>query len=209
MGPQCEDGYTKIANELLEALCQIRIPGESMQIFLTILRKTYGYGKKEDRIALSQFVEATGVSKTHVLRAIDKLVDMNIVTKNGNGYIVSYGINKIYQEWKPLPKKGTFPKKVIIVTNKGNKRTPKRDIQKKKENKERGIIPPPIESVIEYCLQRNRGVDPEKWYDHYTSNGWKVGKTKMVDWRAAVRTWERNQGGTTDDFKERFLAGGC
>ena len=136
MGPQCEDGYTKVANELLDALCLIRIPGESMQIFLTILRKTYGYGKKEDRIALSQFVEATGVSKTHVLRAIDKLVDMNIVTKNGKGYIVSYGINKIYQEWKPLPKKGTFPKKGIIVPNKGNKRTPKRDIQKKKEKKE-------------------------------------------------------------------------
>ncbi|MBI5447822.1 MAG: replication protein [Gammaproteobacteria bacterium] len=63
--PQCEDGYTKIANELLEALARIRIPGETHQVLDTVLRKTYGYGKKEDAISLSQFVLATGLSKSH------------------------------------------------------------------------------------------------------------------------------------------------
>lgn len=52
--------------------------------------------------------------------------------------------------------------------------------------------PPTIEEVRAYCLERGNSVDAERWYNHYRSNGWMVGKTKMVDWKAAVRTWERN-----------------
>ena len=52
--------------------------------------------------------------------------------------------------------------------------------------------PPTIEEVRAYCLERGNSVDAERWYNHYRANGWMVGKTKMVDWKAAVRTWERN-----------------
>ena len=48
------------------------------------------------------------------------------------------------------------------------------------------------EEVAEYCKQRKNNVDPDAWYDHYSSNGWMVGRTKMKDWKAAVRTWERS-----------------
>lgn len=62
--------------------------------------------------------------------------------------------------------------------------------------KERARVPrftPPTEAeVADYCRERGRGVDPERWFAHYTSNGWRVGKNPMRDWRAAVRTWERN-----------------
>jgi len=51
---------------------------------------------------------------------------------------------------------------------------------------------PSLEQVRSYCRERNNGVDPEQWYDYYSSNGWKVGKNSMKDWKAAVRTWERN-----------------
>jgi hypothetical protein len=51
---------------------------------------------------------------------------------------------------------------------------------------------PTLDEVTAYCRERKNGVDPQKWIDHYTSNGWKVGKNKMVDWKAAVRTWENN-----------------
>ena len=52
--------------------------------------------------------------------------------------------------------------------------------------------PPTIEEVRAYCLERGNSVDAELWHNHYRANGWMVGKTKMVDWKAAVRTWERN-----------------
>lgn len=50
---------------------------------------------------------------------------------------------------------------------------------------------PSLEEVAEYCEERQNGIDPNKWYDFYTSNGWKVGKNPMKDWKAAVRTWEK------------------
>ena len=50
---------------------------------------------------------------------------------------------------------------------------------------------PTLEEVSAYCLERGKGVDPQQWFDHYSANGWKVGKNPMRDWKAAVRTWER------------------
>jgi hypothetical protein len=52
---------------------------------------------------------------------------------------------------------------------------------------------PTIAEVTAYCTERQNQVNPESWIDHYESNGWKVGKSKMVDWKAAVRTWEKSQ----------------
>lgn len=55
------------------------------------------------------------------------------------------------------------------------------------------FTPPTLEEVSEYIKSRNSPVDPIKWHAHYTSNGWKVGKASMKDWRAAVVTWERRE----------------
>lgn len=54
------------------------------------------------------------------------------------------------------------------------------------------FTPPTLDQVAEYCRERKKGVDPQRWHNHYSANGWMVGKTKMVDWKAAVRTWENN-----------------
>lgn len=62
--------------------------------------------------------------------------------------------------------------------------------QKKKTRKSK--IPPDIDEVKAYCQDRQNGVDANAWFDFYSSKGWMVGKNKMVDWKAAIRTWERN-----------------
>lgn len=59
-------------------------------------------------------------------------------------------------------------------------------------NTNKRFTPPTVEEVAEYCRERKNSVDPVHFVDYYTSNDWKVGKNKMKDWRAAVRTWERN-----------------
>lgn len=53
-------------------------------------------------------------------------------------------------------------------------------------------VRPTTEQVAAYCLERGNTVDPQAWMDHYTANGWKVGRNPMKDWKAAVRQWERN-----------------
>lgn len=62
---------------------------------------------------------------------------------------------------------------------------------RKKGSKEK-FIKPTVEEIRAYCRERNNIVDAERFYDHYESNGWKVGKNTMKNWKAAVRTWERN-----------------
>jgi len=124
--PQLEDGYTRIADELLEALAHTRIPGQARQIFDVIVRKTYGFSKKVDHISLSQFCLATGMGKTHVSRAINKLLSMNMIIKKDNGHMITYAINKHYSTWKLLPKKVILSKKIIRVPQKDKKGSPKK-----------------------------------------------------------------------------------
>ena len=150
--PQIENGYTRIANEIMNELAKIKIPGQARQVLDYIFRKTYGWHKKTETISLSQFVEGTELSKVAVCKAINKLLSMNLVTKKGNAKSlftkkgndtnVTYSFQKDYTAWKPatLPKKETLPtlpKKETLryqkgkshVTKKGN--TPIKDIRDK------------------------------------------------------------------------------
>lgn len=54
------------------------------------------------------------------------------------------------------------------------------------------FIKPSIEEITNYCKKNNYNIDAERFFDYYESKGWLVGKSKMKDWKAAVRTWVRN-----------------
>ena len=129
--PQRENGHIEIANEIWDALAKIRISGEAVQVLNIILRNTYGWNLKEAFIPLSEFVERTGLPKNSICKAIKKLLAMNTITKKGNvtqkvngKYYnpASYGFQKDYELWRPLPKKRT----VKTVTQKVNKPYPKK-----------------------------------------------------------------------------------
>ena len=67
----------------------------------------------------------------------------------------------------------------------------------KKESKPKKgtrFTPPTVEEVTAYCQERGNNVNPQRFVDYYSSNGWMVGKNKMKDWRACVRTWEQKDG---------------
>lgn len=63
--------------------------------------------------------------------------------------------------------------------------------QDKRQKKTKIFVPPTVEQVRAYCQERRNNVDAEHFVSFYDSKGWKVGKDKMKDWQAAVRTWER------------------
>lgn len=62
----------------------------------------------------------------------------------------------------------------------------------KKKDMGRRFTPPTLSDVQDYCTERGNKVDPQKFLDHYEANGWVRGKTKIKDWKACVRTWEKN-----------------
>ena len=85
---------------------------------------------------------------------------------------------------KPQRGKPATTKQILIETNTNTK-------QILKETKRAHVfIKPTLEEIAQYCQERGNKVDPQKFLDHYDSNGWRVGKNPMKDWRAAVRTWE-------------------
>ena len=63
---------------------------------------------------------------------------------------------------------------------------------------------PTIEQITEYCKERNNSVDPNKFFDFYESKGWMVGKNKMKDYRAAIRTWETNNKKQTESLYKTY-----
>ncbi len=75
------------------------------------------------------------------------------------------------------------------------RREEKREEEKRKELKskpKKQFIAPTIEEVKEYCIERKNSIDPENFISHYEASGWVRGKTKIKDWKACVRTWEKN-----------------
>lgn len=88
---------------------------------------------------------------------------------------------------------------IYINNDIDNENENERIVDESSKKKIHNIIPPTVEMVRQYCEERNNGIDPESFCDFYQSKGWKVGKEKMKDWMASVRTWERNKKKTTNN----------
>lgn len=69
--------------------------------------------------------------------------------------------------------------------------------------KSKRFVKPTLEDIKAYCQGRNNSVNAERFFDYYESNGWKVGKNSMKDWKAAIRTWEKN--GFSNDEKPKAI----
>lgn len=96
--PQCEDGYTKIANQIIERLITTPLTGSEWSICMFVIRKTYGYKKKLDAISLSQFQKSCLLSRQTVVNGLNRLVKSNILVKV-EGRITIYGFQKDYERW--------------------------------------------------------------------------------------------------------------
>jgi hypothetical protein len=69
------------------------------------------------------------------------------------------------------------------------------------------FTPPTVEEVFNYCNERCNNVDAQSFVDHYSSNGWMRGKNKIKDWKACVRTWEKNNQGNQKQIINESLEG--
>jgi phage replication O-like protein O len=113
--PQLEDGFTRIANELFEAILGFDFSERQLKVLLTIVRKTYGYGKKEDDMSASQIGKVCNIDRSNVTRVLGQLEKMKVITKRHGGYGMIIGINKSHQEWaKEMPSTSA---KLTLVSN--------------------------------------------------------------------------------------------
>lgn len=96
----------------------------------------------------------------------------------------------------PSPKGGitAIPRGDNCYPKGGKQLSPNNNIITNNNNREGRFAPPSVKEVSEYCQERQNRIDPETFVDFYTSNGWMRGKTKIKDWKACIRTWEKRDG---------------
>lgn len=109
--------------------------------------------------------------------------DSNAINANSKN---SNAINANSNEWQSITKIAVNANENVNGNGNGNVN------EKKGEDKPRSVFKPPtLDEVKEYCWERNNGIDAQSFIDFYSSKGWMIGKNKMKDWKAAVRTWEQ------------------
>ncbi|EFO4380165.1 replication protein [Escherichia coli] len=91
-----DDGYTRFANELLEAIASADLTARQLKVMLAYVRKTYGFNKKTDRIADEQIAQLTGLSRQNVNKAKKELISMNCLFMDGN----KIGVNREVSAWQ-------------------------------------------------------------------------------------------------------------
>ena len=201
------DKFTKISNELLEAIIRTYMSNYEHRIFWLIVRKTYGYNKKSDWISQSQIVEETGILKQHVSRTIKKLKDKNMIIVIEK----KLAIQKDYDLWE-LPKQVTSksnPNRLQKVTQMGTKVTqmgvksnPNGGTQKKTLTKEIKESPAYLlsELLLNKILKNNpdyKKPDLISWYKHidrmiriYKREPNKI--KEVINWCQADNFWYKN-----------------
>ncbi len=103
-GPQIEDGnFTRIHNDILEAITLGKFTIREYKCLLFLLRKTYGWQKKAEHISLSQWEQGTGIKKQNVAKALANLSKRNVIYRDistgGRGKSSKYSFNKYFDKW--------------------------------------------------------------------------------------------------------------
>lgn len=216
--PQVENGYTRIANELLEAMMRFNFTRHEARVVLCVIRETYGRGKKQVILTHKEISTMTRISRSHISRTISKLVPKLVLirqtrTKSDTKYKQLYEINKNYDEWveKLVPK--VTPK---TRTKSGTKTRTKSDtsfqtlpLYERKERKSatskkwiyknKQPVPPDfcltsdLKSYGQKLLAKHQLViDLEDFTEDFILKCKSKG-FKYKDFRAAWQTWLRNQ----------------
>lgn len=204
------DNYIIINRSLIKEL------GLKESIILGELASEFNYYKKNGLIddkgyfysTIENIQENTSLSSYEQKKCLDNLIRKNIVDVIVKGMpakrhikINSYQlINLFANNLETSFRKNEKLDSEFLGTNNNNKNNNKEI--KKEIYKEKRFKKPTLEEVKEYCLERNNNISAEQFIDYYDANGWKVGKNSMKDWKASIRTWERNKINKISKYEE-------
>ena len=126
------------------------------------------------------------------------------LSKIFNGIDVRYRIDTNYIDTNCIDTSVTVTDTDTVTdTNTVSDYINNKEINKKKF---KVFVPPTFEEVRDYCLERRNSIDPETFIDFYESKGWMVGKNKMKDWKACIRTWEKHdKGNSKTQYRSEYM----
>ena len=193
-------------------------------LYSDILMKLYLRSLKSDgKLMFNNMIPYTPQVLAQVVRhqvgtvekALDIFQQLGLIEILDNGAIYMMDIQNFIGKSSTEADRIRNFRKQIAIENKDfvqmyNKSTPEIELEiekekeleiDKKENiKRKKFTKPTLDEIKDYCLERNNGINAEAFYDFYESKDWYVGKNKMKDWKACVRTWEKRE--TKDNPKD-------
>lgn len=144
-------------------------------------------------ISQRKLAEAWGWSRTKVIHFLHDLETTGMIEKKTTDYTTIRLVNwDKFQEVK-TKKKTTHNTTEQTTDNTTGDTLNNNDLTMSNNIKRVNFVPPSLEEVAAYCSDRKNGIDPESFIAFYQSKGWMIGKNKMKDWKAAVRTWEQRE----------------
>lgn len=154
-----------------------------------LMRKIFKYVKGEDMPTLSEKLEA-------VFDFIQEDIDENQKRYEDTCKKRKAAVKK---RWGQVEEENTNEYKSIQKYTNDTDNEYEYDYESSKEDKKeiktkKKFIKPTIDEVSSYCKERGNKIDAQKFIDYYEANGWQVGRNSMRDWKAAIRTWEKNDG---------------
>ena len=186
-----------------DAIRDDRLSLAARGLLVYMLSMSDGWG-----FSVSGLVQALKISRPTLIRYLKELQDAGYVsiTKEQNKLGQFSGKSwTVYETPKSHSKENRTTENLTTVNHSQKNRTteflPLRTTKYKNNQNTKSntrtrtrekFTPPTLEDVTAYCQERQNNVDPQRWLDYYTANGWRVGKNPMKDWKAAVRTWERS-----------------
>lgn len=186
-----KNGYIKLYRSLLD--WEWYADANAMRVFIHCLlkanhtvKKWQGYTIHAGQFitSLSHLAKETGLTLRQIRTVINKLKmtkELTIESTHRNTIIT---VNN-WDKWQSERQSERQVSDILATTTNNDK-----NIYNKEE---KSFRKPTVEEIKNYCLERNNSIIPEKFYNYYEANGWMVGKSKMKNWKAAIRTWETNQ----------------
>lgn len=142
---QPENGYTRIADELLEILPKHKFNGTQLRIIMIVWRYTYGFGRKDHEMSISFFVTATGLGKTQIDRELKTLIERNVLIVTQEPHYTQtrkLAFNKHYDKWEiefTSPQKRGQSAKTLTVSENAEEQSAKTSTQTVSKNADQDI----------------------------------------------------------------------
>ena len=130
------------------------------------------------------------LSKQSILNIINKLIDLGLLTRNVSTKHLR--VTALFQEHINNYKNFTDGKETLLEQSKNFTETGKKTLPNNNTNNKNTFIKPNSKEVNEYAKSIGFELQGDQFFEHYEARGWMIGKNKMKDWKAAVRTWKRN-----------------
>ncbi len=197
--PQIENGYTRIANELLDKLAETKMNGTQFRILMIVFRYTYGFQRKEHELSETFIANATSIHKQQIKRELKDLIDRKIITVVRQATFTDprvISFNKNYKQWKGIQVSKTIPgNQTDTITGSGLDTSTGSglDTQERKSLKK-------VSKEI-YIPEKSEKELRKEIFEHYLSLNLIKHKKYTPAMDMAIKTAMKNNGYTIDDCK--------